>query len=57
MARVRIDYLKNGLRDELRAEFKRIMEVYEEFLSEKNDRTTRATYTWRKVANRRIEQR
>ena len=52
MARVRIDYLNNGMRDELRAEFKRIMEVYEEFLSEKNRRGTHATYTWRKVANK-----
>jgi hypothetical protein len=38
--------------DELRAEFNRIMDVYEEFLTEKNDRATRATYTWRKVANK-----
>ena len=28
------------------------MRVYEELLTEKNDRTTRATYTWRKVASK-----
>ena len=36
MARARIDYLNSGMRDELRTEFRRIMRVYEEFLSEKN---------------------
>ena len=49
MAQARIDYLNIGMRDELRTEFRRIMRVYEEFLSEKNDRTTRAT---RKVENK-----
>jgi hypothetical protein len=52
MARARIEYLNNGMREELQTEFKRIMKVYEEFLSEKNKRTTRASYTWRKVANK-----
>jgi hypothetical protein len=52
MARARIDYLNNGMREELRTEFKRIMQVYEAFLSEKNDRVTHATYTWRKVASK-----
>jgi hypothetical protein len=52
MARVRIDYLNNGMREELRAEFERIMRMYEECLSEKNRRGTHATYTWRKVANK-----
>ncbi len=40
------------MREELRTEFKRIMRVYEEFLTEKNDRTTRVTYMWRKVASK-----
>src|SRR5450755_4978993 len=52
MAQARIDYLNSGMREELRTEFKRIMRVYEELLTEKNDRTTRATYTWRKVASK-----
>ena len=52
MAQARIDYLNIGMRDELRTEFKRIMRVYEEFLSEKNDRVTHATSTWRKVASK-----
>ena len=52
MAQARIDYLNNGMREELRTEFKRIMRVYEEFLSEKNDRVTHATSTWRKVASK-----
>jgi hypothetical protein len=52
MARARIDYLNNGMREELRTEFKRIMQVYEELLSEKNNRVTHATYTWRKVASK-----
>src|SRR5450432_2459546 len=47
MAQARIDYLNSGMRDELRTEFRRIMRVYEEFLSEKNTRVTPA-YTWRK---------
>ena len=52
MAQARIDYLNSGMRDELRTEFRRIMRVYEEFLTEKNDRTTRATSTWRRVENK-----
>jgi hypothetical protein len=52
MARARIDYLNSGVREELRTEFKRIMTVYEEFLTEKNDRTKRATDTWRKAENK-----
>ena len=52
IAQARIDYLKSGMRDELRTEFKRIMRAYEEFLSEKNNRVTLATYTWRKVASK-----
>jgi len=36
MAQARIDYLNNGMREELRTEFKRIMRVYEEFVSETN---------------------
>jgi hypothetical protein len=42
MAQARIDYLNSGMRDELRTEFRRIMRVYEEFLSEKNTRVTPA---------------
>lgn len=52
MAMARIDYLNDGMREELRIEFKRIMKVYEEFLTEKNERTTRATRTWMKVRNK-----
>ena len=52
MAQARIDYLNSGMRDELRTEFRRIMRVYEEFLTENNDRTTRATHMWRKVENK-----
>jgi hypothetical protein len=40
MAQARIDYLNSGMREELRTAFKRIMRVYDEFLPEKNDRTT-----------------
>ena len=52
MAQARVDYLNSGMREELRTEFKRIMRVYDELLPEKNDRTTRATHTWRKVADK-----
>ena len=52
MAQARIDYLNSGMREELQTEFKRIMRVYEELLSEKNNRVTHATYTWRKVASK-----
>ena len=52
MAQARIDHLNSGMREELRTEFKRITRVYDEFLPEKNDRTTRATYTGRKVASK-----
>jgi hypothetical protein len=34
---------------ELRTKFKRIMRVYEEFLSEKNTHVTPAAHTWRKM--------
>lgn len=40
--------MNSGTRKQLRTEFKRIMRVYEEFLSEKNTRVTLAAYTWRK---------
>src|SRR5882757_7085912 len=52
MAQARIDYLNRGMRDELRTEFRRVMRVYEEFLTESNDRTTRATHMWRKIENK-----
>jgi hypothetical protein len=52
IAQARIDYLNSGMREELRTEFKRIMQVYEELLSEKNNRVTHATYTWTKVASK-----
>jgi hypothetical protein len=52
IAQDRIDYLNKGMREELQAEFERIMSVYEKFLSDKNRRGTHATYTWRKVANK-----
>jgi hypothetical protein len=52
MARARIEYLNNGMREELLTEFNRIIKAYEEFLSEKNKRATRATYTRRKIANK-----
>jgi len=51
MAQARIDYLNNGMREELRTEFKRIMRVYEEFLSEKNDALLMHLYV-RKVASK-----
>jgi hypothetical protein len=40
--RLGLSYLNNGMREELRTEFKRIMQVYEELLSEKNNRVTPA---------------
>jgi hypothetical protein len=51
MARTRIDYLNNGMREELRTEFQRIIRIYEDLLT-KNEGKTIATYTWRKVASR-----
>ena len=44
--------MNSGTRKQLRTEFKRIMRVYEEFLSENNTRVTPAAYTWRKVASK-----
>ncbi len=52
MARARIDYLNNGMRGELRTQFQRIMKVYEDIPTKKNDHKTHATYTWRKVESK-----
>ena len=52
----RIEELRRIGDDDLSMRFLAIMKIYEEFLTEKNGRKTRASYTWRKVANLGLRQ-
>ncbi len=56
MARARIGYLNNGMREELRTKFQRIVKVYENFLTKKNEGKTKATYTWRRIEGKSEKQ-
>lgn len=52
----RIEELRRIGDDDLSVRFLAIMKIYEDFLTEKNGRKTRASYTWRKVADLGLRQ-
>jgi len=56
MAEHRMAELQGNVSRALRADFKRAMEVYESYLSEKHQKTTRAGRTWQKVNRDGIRQ-
>lgn len=56
MAEHRMAELQGNVSVALRADFNRAMEVYESYLSQKNQKTTRATRTWQKVNRDGIRQ-
>ena len=56
MAERRIAELLGNVSPALKKDFDRVMAVYESFLSEKNERATRATRTWQKVNRDGIRQ-
>ena len=56
MAEQRMAELQGNVSPELRTDFNRAMKVYESYLSEKNQKTTRASRTWQKVNRDGIRQ-
>lgn len=55
-AKLRIWELHKVGNTELEQRFGEIIAAYESFLTERNDRTTRATRTWQKVRNKGVKQ-